>query len=80
MNFCKFSSICLIYKVLHGLAPSPLLEFIKYRPTRLTRAVVNKLRFLLEKPPSAIMHSINGSALWNTLPPTIRECPTLATF
>ena len=41
-NFCKFSSICLFYKVLHGLAPPPLQESIKYRQTRVTSAVVNR--------------------------------------
>ena len=81
-NVCKFSSICLVYKVLHGLAPPPLQEFIKYRQTRITRAVVNRdCEVPFRK--TYFSHnalSIKGSALWNTLPPTIRECPTLATF
>ena len=42
IDFSTFSSICLIYKVLHGLAPPPLQEFINYRQTRITRAVVNR--------------------------------------
>ena len=81
-NFCKFSSICLFYKVLHGLAPPPLQESIKYRQTRVTSAVVNRdVEVPFRK--TSFSHnalSIKGSALWNTIPPTIRECPTLATF
>lgn len=31
-NFVKFKSACLMYKVLHGLAPPPLNDFITLRP------------------------------------------------
>ncbi len=81
-NFCKFSYICLVYKVLHGLAPPQLQEFIKYRQTRVTRAVLNRdVEVPFRK--TTFSHnalSIRGSALWNKIPPSIRECPSLATF
>ena len=81
-NSCKFYSFCLLYKVglLHGLAPPPLQEFIKYRWTLVTRAVVDRdVEVPFRK--TSFSHnapSIKGNALWNTTPP--RECSTLATF
>ena len=37
-NCRNFSDACLIFKVLHGLAPPPLCQFIKRKDNRVTRA------------------------------------------
>ena len=37
-NFVSFKTACLTYKILHGLPPPPLEEFIKLNTTRVTRA------------------------------------------
>ena len=82
LSFCKFSYCCLIYKTLHGLAPPCLQDSFKYRQSRATRSVANRE---IEVPfrKTAFSHnalSIKGSALWNSMPVHIRECPSLATF
>lgn len=83
-NFKKFKSVCLMYKVLHGLAPPPLNDFITLRPitTRVTRAVTNRECVVPLRKTSFGQNvlSYKGSTLCNSLPISVRECASLATF
>lgn len=83
-NFIHFKNSCLIYKVLHGLAPPPLSTYIKPRTDRgsATRA---SSRGDLEIPHrkttcGQTVLSVRGSHFWNSLPTNIRESPTYCTF
>ena len=85
-NLVFYKSACLIFKALNGLAPPPLTDLFHKkteRPNqRTTRATA---RGDCEKPHKPFTFSQNGLSfkcvdMWNTLPVTIRECPTYGSF
>ena len=83
-NFKTFRFACFIYKSLNGLAPPPLNEFIKKKALggMSTRACV---RGDCDIPHRRTTYgrnvlSVVGGDIWNSLPSTIRECPTFSSF
>lgn len=84
-NFIKFKLACSIYKVLNGLAPPPLGEFIITKTStsgRVTRAstrgdcVIPYRRTTF----SQQVLSVKGSEIWNNIPAAIRDSNTFNTF
>ena len=81
----QFKLLLLIYKSLHGLAPSCLTDKLSLRPNKGLRSD-NQL--LLNVPVSTLglksygdrAFSVAGPTLWNGLPKNIRLCATLAAF
>ena len=81
----QFKLLLLIYKSLHGLAPSYLTDKLPLRPNKGLRSH-NQL--LLNVPVSTLRlkfhgdrtFSVAGPTLWNALPTNIRLCATLAAF
>ena len=81
----QFKLLLLIYKSLHGLAPSYLTDKLSLRPNNALRSD-NQL--LLNVPVSTLRlkfygdwaFSVAGPTLWNALPKNIRLCATLAAF
>ena len=81
----QFKLLLLIYKSLHGLAPSYLSDKLSLRPNKGLRSD-NQL--LLNVPVSTLRlkfyedraFSVAGPTLWNALPKNIRLCATLAAF
>ena len=81
----QFKLLLLIYKSLHGLAPSYLTDKLSLRPNKGLRSG-NQL--LLIVPVSTLRlkfygdraFSVAGPTLWNALPKNIRLCATLAAF
>ena len=83
-NFKLFKDVCVIYKVLHGLYPPPLEEFISRQPVRSigTRAAIRgdcEVQFRRTTFAQNVL-SVKGCLEWNKLPINIRECPTYGTF
>ncbi len=85
-NFKHFRIPCLMFKVLHGLAPPPLNGFIKLRAdSGLYRDIRASARGDCEVPFRCTtfeqaMLSVIGSKYWNSLPFAIRECPMYRAF
>ena len=81
----QFKLLLLIYKSLHGLAPSYLTDKLSLRPNKGLRSD-NQL--LLNVPVSTLRlkfygdraFSVAGPTLWNALPKNILLCATLAAF
>uniref|UniRef100_A0AAQ5Z6P0 Pyridoxal-dependent decarboxylase domain-containing protein 1 n=1 Tax=Amphiprion ocellaris TaxID=80972 RepID=A0AAQ5Z6P0_AMPOC len=83
-NFVNFKNACFVYKVLNGLAPPPLQEFIKRKTVSgmATRAMARgdcHVPYRRTKFAKTVL-SVKGTKYWNSLPSSIRETPTLATF
>lgn len=83
-NFIYFKIVCLIYKVLHGLAPPPLKDFIKSKTvtgmgTRATARGDCEVSHRRTTFGQTVL-SVKGTHYWNRLPLKLRECPTLPTF
>ena len=82
-NLKIFKNTCLVYRVLHGLAPPPLNDFVKIRncetSTRSTSRGDCEVQFKKCTFSQNVL-SIKGSSSWNILPMTIRECTTYVTF
>ena len=83
-NFQKCKSACLTFKVLHGLAPPPLEEFIRRRAStsRITRATGRgdcEIPFRHTTFGQNVL-SYKGSVSWNSLPASVRECTSLPMF
>lgn len=76
-NLIKFTNICLAYKILHGLAPPPLCDFLSVRSnnnhnTRATSrgdCVIPFRKTAFGK--SAFSYKTSNE--WNTIPTSIRE-------
>ena len=83
-NFKVFKGACFIYRWLHGLAPPPVQDFIKKKKctglgTRSdTRGDCEIQRRLTTFGQNVL--SIKGGLVWNSLPVSLRESPTFATF
>ena len=83
-SFKYFSDACLMFKVLNGLAPPPMNQFIERRDSggRITRATsrgdcdVPFRRSVFGK----TVFSVRASHHWNSLPLEIRETTTYSTF
>ena len=80
-NLLTFHDTCLIYKILHDLAPPPLSTFIRQKNplNRVTRA---SLRGDLVPPRrrSPLAFTVKASHSWNTLPDNIRDSITYRSF
>ncbi len=81
-NIIKYSDCIVVYKILHGLAPPPLSEFIKKNTNRSTRAgsrgdclvPFRKTVF------GQSGFSYQASHTWNTVPSDIWDLPTITSF
>ncbi len=81
-NIITYADSTLVYKILHGLAPPPLKEFIKINTNRSTRAG-SRGDCLVPLRKSAFGQSVfsyRASHSWNTIPSDIRDLPTLTYF
>ena len=72
------------FKILHGLAPPPLNEFIKLKDDNglATRAVTRGdcvIQYRHSKF-GQIVFSVRASNYWNTLPTDARECASISVF
>lgn len=79
-----FKVLLLVYKAQHNLAPTYLTNLLNhYLPTRTLRSSDSHL---LSIPSSNLRSmgdrafSVAGPKLWNSLPLSIRQCPSLSTF
>lgn len=83
-NLIKFSDACLVFKVLHGLAPPPLSEFIKQntQSSRHTRSVSRGDCAIPYRTSSFSQSafSVKAAHFWNTLPLHIRTSKTYNIF
>lgn len=83
-NMINLKMACQIYKVLHSLAPSPLKDFIKTKDSsqRTTRASTRGDLIIPHRYTTfgQTVLSVRGGNMWNSLPLTLRECPTYSLF
>ncbi len=85
-NFKMFKFACSIYKILHGLAPPPLGEYIKLKSTdsgrTVTRASTRGDCVILHRCTTFCQSvlSAKGSEIRNNIPVAIRGRPTYPTF
>ena len=83
-SFQKFSGLCLFYKVMHGLAPAPLAEFIsqKNRTERVTRGSVRGdcVIPLRKSAFGQSAWSVRGASEWNSIPEEVKQQSTYQTF
>ena len=83
-NFKTFRYACFVYKTLHGLAPSPLKEFFRRRSVSgmNTRACDRGDCEIPHRRTSFGMKvvSVVGGKIWNSLPSTLRTCPSYSSF
>ena len=83
-NMIKHKNACLFYKIIHGMAPPPLREFVTIRTNqhRITRGVMRgdciipfrKSTF------SQSAFSVAASREWNNIPTCIRDLNTYRSF
>lgn len=83
-NLIKYANLCLVYKVLHNLAPPPLSGFVKQRAhtSQITRGVArgNCIVPLRKSACGQSAFSFKAAQEWNTLPNHIREPTTYTAF
>ena len=83
-NLIKYANICLIYKIIHGLAPPPLSSFVRWRvnPNQVTRGVTrgNCIIPLRKSAFSQSAFSIKAAHDWNAVPVHIRDITTYRSF
>jgi len=83
-NLTKFINCCQVYKILHGMAPPPLGDFVKLRVTthRITREVSRGdcIIPLRKSAFSQSAFSVRASLQWNTIPSSIRDINTYSLF
>jgi hypothetical protein len=80
---CAFKTALIIFKVIHGLAPSYLCELIRYCST--ARDLRSTIDVLLDVPKyksclGSRAFAFSAPKLWNSLPYDIRTCVSLVTF
>lgn len=83
-NYRHFADACLVFKVLRGLAPPPLCQFIKQKDkvNRVTRATTRG-DCIVQYRQSRIGNtafSVRATIFWNSLPNELRECNSLSSF
>lgn len=83
-SFLHYLDACLVFKILHGLAPPPLNEFVKQMDGsgRATRATTRG-DCMIQRRYSKLGHtvfSVRASNYWNSLPCEVRESLNYATF
>lgn len=84
-NFKTFKLACSIYKILHGLSPPSLKDFIKFKSStgaRVTRASVRGDCVVPHRDTafSKNVLSVKGTKIWNNIPKDIRACATFMLF
>uniref|UniRef100_A0A3P9HG26 ribonuclease H n=1 Tax=Oryzias latipes TaxID=8090 RepID=A0A3P9HG26_ORYLA len=81
-NIIQHTDCILVYKILHGLAPPPLQDFVKKRQNRSTRASSRGDCIIPSRKSSfgQTVFSFRASQTWNTIPKSIRELSTLPSF
>ena len=84
-NFREFSNLCLVYKILHGLAPACLLEFVCHRPARSIRS--SRISSIYDcRIPTYLTtfgqssFSFNATTQWNSLSSDLKSCPSFRSF
>ena len=79
-----FKVLLLVYKALHGLAPSNISDLLNFKTY--SRSLRSSCKEYLVVPRSRLKtygdraFSIAGPNLWNDLPLEIRKCASVATF
>ena len=79
-----FKVLLLVYKALHGLAPSYISDLLNFKTY--SRSLRSSRKEYLAVPRSRLKtygdraFSIAGPKLWNNLPLEIRKCASVATF
>lgn len=83
-NLIKFKNVCLVYRIMHGLAPPPLADFIKSKSVenRITRGAIRADCIIPRRKTSfgQAVFSYKASHQWNTVPQPIRECSSFNSF
>lgn len=83
-SFHRFADLCLIYRVLHNLAPAPLSEFVSQRNSseRLTRSCTRGDCVIPQRrsPFSRSAWSVRGAEEWNATPEVVRQITTYKVF
>ena len=79
-NLIKYKNLCLVFKMIHGLAPPPLSGFIELKSasSRVTRGAARgdcTVPFRVSAFSQAVF-SFKASHQWNSVPQSIRESPT----
>ncbi|OON91327.1 MAG: hypothetical protein ATN33_01430 [Epulopiscium sp. Nele67-Bin001] len=78
-----FLDVCLVYKVLNGLAPPPLQEFIKKKSSRANTRALSRGDCYVQRRRTKfgqMVVSIRGVQSWNSLPAHVRSCHNYTTF
>src|SRR4029434_3157980 len=83
-SFLQFLDACLIFEILHWLAPPPLNEFIKLKDGNgwATRAVTMGDCVIQYRHSTFVrtVFSVRAPNYWNTLPTNVRECASFSVF
>lgn len=84
-NFIEFSSLCLVYKIIHGLAPACLLKFVCHRPASSIRS--SRIASVYDcKIPSyrttfgQSSFSFKATTQWNALLADLKSCLSIRSF
>ena len=83
---CKFKLLFLVFKSLHGRAPTYLRDMLtRQTPKRTTRSSINcelnlVVPFTSRKTFAARSFSVAGPKYWNELPTAIKSCTNIITF
>ena len=75
-NMVKYSRLCLVFKVLHNMAPPPLCTYITLKTSRTTRATTRGDCLIPRRQSSfgQSAFSVRASQDWNNSPQYIRNC------
>src|SRR3981189_1612189 len=83
IQHCAFKTALLTFEVIHGLAPSYLCEFIRYRSTSRDLRSMNDVLLDVPKFKSCIgsrAFVVSAPKLWNSLPNDLRTAESLISF
>ena len=84
-NFRLFSNLCMVYKIVNGLAPPPLLQFVNFRSldsiksTRISSFRDCHVPFRRTAFGQSAF-SVKATTQWNALPNDIKNCDSLSSF
>ena len=83
-NFVHYANMCLMYRIIHNLAPPPLKEFVSLCSDNIkqTRAAIrgNCIIHLRRTEFGRSAFSIRATNMWNSTPSSIRQSPTFTSF